>query len=215
MKLSLFALLSFCALSASAESWATVLSYMPLPPNTLLNRDNSMRIVLEAFQSNATVRAIAFLPGVSDDFYLLSRDKPELKANASNLAEAIGVFTNSTDVRVTFRDGLLLLHLDREPVDARIRVKSERQAAKLTEGLAVPRIYWLDRHWDKVQPEVSSATKMRVLPGTGSKDAWHFARCNMAGWNLSPLDLVTLTTLSSGTRATVESRRIVFALPGH
>jgi hypothetical protein len=105
----------------------------------------------------------------------------------------------------------LLLHLDREPIDPRITVKSERQAAKLTDGLLVPKIYWLDRHWDKVQPEISSATKVRVVPGTGSKDAWHFARCNVAGWNLSPWDLVTLTTLSSGTRAAIESRRVVFS----
>ncbi|HMJ65587.1 MAG TPA: hypothetical protein VK615_09570 [Candidatus Binatia bacterium] len=211
MKLKLLALFWCCVLSAAAGTWTDALSRMPLPPNTVLSRDNCMRVVLEAFKSNGTVRAIAFLPGVSDDFYLLNREKPKLNAKASNLAEAIGVLTNLTDVRATFRDGLLLLHLACESVDVRITVKSERQAAKLKDGSSVHHVFWLDRHWDKVQPQLGSAIKIRIVPGTGSKDAWHFARCNVVGWNLNPWDLVTVTGLSSGTSVAIENRRVVFS----
>jgi len=210
--LALFGVVSALATpSLRAETWIDALSRMPLPPNTVLDRGNCIRGVLEAFQSNSTVRALVFLPAVSDDFYLVSRNKAQLNARPANLAEAIGALTNLTDVRASFQDGLLLLHLKGEPAEPAVAVKSERQAAKLKAASSIDRILWIDRHWDKVRPDLGSATKMRVVPGGGSKDAWHFARCNVAACNVSPWNLIVLTGLSSGARVSVESRRITFA----
>src|SRR5881628_1755780 len=171
--------------AGAPETWTETLSRMPLPPNTILNRDNCMRLMLEGFQSNATVRGLVFLPGVSDDFYLISRDKPKLNATTANLAAAIGALTNGTDVRATFHDGLLVLHLRGEAIEPAVVIKSERNAAKLKLACSTNRVLWIDRHWDKVQPELSSAIGMRVVPGVGSKDAWHFARHNLAAWNVT------------------------------
>jgi hypothetical protein len=199
------------ALSSPAETWMDALGHMPLPPNTVFNRDNCIRGVLEAFQSNSTVRAIVFLPAVSDDFYLVNRNRTQLNARPANLGEAIGALTNLTDVRATFREGLLLLHLKGEPVEPGVTIKSERQAERLRTNSSIARVLWIDRHWNRVQPELASATKMRVVPAGGSKDAWHFARCNVVAYTANAWDLVMVASLSSGTRMSVESRRITFA----
>jgi hypothetical protein len=193
------------ALPSRAETWMDALRRMTLPPDTVLNRENCIRGLLEAFQSNSTVQAIAILPGVSDDFYLVNRNKARLDARPTNIGEAICALTNLTGVRATFREGLLLLHLEGEPIEAAVTVKSERQAAKLKGAPSIDRVLWIDRHWSKVQPELASVTKMRVVPVDGSKDAWHFARCNVAAWNVNPWNLITLAGVTSGARVWVQS----------
>ena len=69
----------------AGESWMEALRQMPLPAGTPpLNRDNAMRALLDAFASNATVKALIFLPAVSDDFYLFNRDRPDRKSTRLN-----------------------------------------------------------------------------------------------------------------------------------
>ncbi len=102
---------------AADQTWQQVLNGMALPsPPPLLNRDNAIDVILNAFQSNGVVKGIVVLPGVVNDFYLINRDQPKLNLRAASLLEAVGGLTNATAVRATFATPFLLLHLDREPV---------------------------------------------------------------------------------------------------
>jgi hypothetical protein len=106
-----FAGLLFCGI-AGAQTWTEALGQMPLPAETALNRDNCMRVMLGAFRSNETVRALVFLPAVSDDFYLVNRHRA-LNLRANNLWDGIRQLTNSTEVRVGSTNQIVLLHVPR------------------------------------------------------------------------------------------------------
>jgi hypothetical protein len=206
----LLALMCFVA-SAVAETWLEAFSRMPLPPKTLINRENCMQVMLQSFQSNGVVRALAFLPAVSDDFYLISRDKPQLNIKAANLRDAVTALTNATDMRVTLWGDFLLLHLAREPINLHVETTHALNTTRLKGTRTPDNILWIDAHWDKIQPKLTALTQLRVLPGTDSRQSWHFGRHNVAAHHVSGWDVVALTALSGGTRAAIERRRIVFS----
>ncbi|HVV01168.1 MAG TPA: hypothetical protein VHH88_07370, partial [Verrucomicrobiae bacterium] len=60
--------------SAKAASWEAALGSMPLPPGTrILTRSNCVPLMLDAFQSNDVVKALVFMPGATDEFYMFHR----------------------------------------------------------------------------------------------------------------------------------------------
>ena len=194
--------------AATAQTWSEALSQMPLPAETALNRDNCMRVMLGAFQSNATVCALVFLPAVADDFYLIHRDQ-QLNLRVSNLWEGIRALTNSTGVRVVWTNGMVLLRLARETPEARVRIKNETAAARLRQT-RIGVVVWIDRHWDRLQPELRGLIAMDTKPAPNSKTAWHFGRHNLAAFDISAWDLISAMTLSSGTECAVEKKHVVF-----
>src|SRR5690348_1763293 len=65
--------------SCSAETWQSALHQMPLGAQVLqLNRTNCVDVMLKAFQSNHVVKALIFMPGATDEFYMFHRAKAEL-----------------------------------------------------------------------------------------------------------------------------------------
>src|SRR5215207_341865 len=102
-----FLLLLFCAASfdvAAAESWQFALSKMPLhSPVTQLNRTNCVGLLLRAFQSNDVVRALVFMPGATDEFYMFRRARAQLTNSSPSLLDAITALTNQTLIRASFR----------------------------------------------------------------------------------------------------------------
>src|SRR5947209_18774338 len=104
---------------------------MPISAETRLNRDNSIPLILRAFRSNEVVKALVWLPAVSDDFYLISRDKPKLNLEATNLLDAITALTRATELRATFQPPFLLLHLDRDHLEPSLIVNDAPAAARL------------------------------------------------------------------------------------
>ena len=74
---SLLALI--CALplvAAAVEDWQGALAGMPLRTQiTELNRTNCVEVMLQAFQSNEVVKALIFMPGATDEFYMFHRAK--------------------------------------------------------------------------------------------------------------------------------------------
>jgi hypothetical protein len=183
---------------------------MPLSAKTPLNRDNCLPLLLKAFQSNDVVRALVFLPAVSDDFYLINRDQPKLNLTATNLLGAISALTNVTAVRATFKPPLLLLHLDREVLEPTVIIQHGPTAARLRQGGHLPRALWVDAHWERLQPVLQSKLKLRVLPEGGSLDAWHFARHNLSGWNLADWDLLAALSLTGKTTISIQPNRLLF-----
>ena len=67
-----------------------------------------------------------------------------------------------------------------------------------------------DRHWDAVQPWLSQCLGIEITPPSGSLDAWHFARHNLAVRNLSDWDVLCAISLTGGTKFIVTGERIQF-----
>ena len=187
---------------------------MPVPP-VALNRSNAVDVLLGSFQSNAVVKAVVVLPGVSDDFYLIHRDAPALNLRATNLWAAIVALTNATPMRVTWRESFVLLHAGaREVLQASMRMDDTAMAGRLREQRLSGRMLHLDAHWEVVQPALERALGRTVRPQGASTDAWHFNRHNLAGWNLTGWELLEVISLTGGTKVTVQNRGIDFQIRG-
>lgn len=189
---------------------------MPLPsPAPPLNRDNAVCVLIESFRSNTIVKALVVLPSVSDDFYLVNRDKPKLDLHATNLLEAIITLTNATALRATFRAPFLLLHVDGDRLEALNQIEDSKHAERLRTGRHFPRASYCDAHWDHLQPALQKTFDRPVRPQARSQDAWHFDRHNFAGWGLTDWEWLEVIALSGKTRFTVQRQSVLFDLgPG-
>jgi hypothetical protein len=196
---------------AAERSWQDEVAQMPLPsPAPLLNRDNSVCVLMDSFRSNATVKALVVLPGVADDYYLVNRDQPKLNLGATNLLEAIAALTNSTALRASFRPPFLLLHMDTDRLEPASRVEDSGRAERLKIERHIPTLKYCDAHWDRLQPALRKALDCPVTPPARSKDAWHFDRHNLAGWGLTDWEVLEAVSLSAKTRFTVRRQGVVF-----
>jgi hypothetical protein len=209
-----FALLLWIALAPrllAVEAWEAALERMPLGEGSAsFGRDNCMELFLRAFRSNDTVKALIFLPGVADDFYLINRSKPKLHLRASNLREGVIALTNATAVRVSFRAPFLLLHTATDLLEPSVTIKSKTKAGQLKDRGSLPHAFYLDRHWDIVQPELERVLGLRVLPRSRSEDAWHFHRHYVAGWHLTDWELLQAVALASRTAFILHRTKAVF-----
>ena len=184
---------------------------MPLPASAPpLNRDNAASILLHSFRSNDVVKGFLILPDVFDDFYLINRDKPALNIRAANLLEALTQLTNVTTVRVTFREPFVMAHLSSDKLEPNIVVEDAATARPLKAERSLAYGVFVDAHWERLQPALMSELKRKVLPMADSQEAWHFARHNFAGCNLTAWQLISATALSGKTTVTVQKRAIVF-----
>ena len=206
-----FALLA-CGHSGLAQTnWIEALRRMPLPGATNpIERENVVSRILQGFQTDALVKAIVVLPGVSDDLYLINRDKPRLSLRAANLAEAITMFTNATEIRATFAAPFLLLHRSEDFLIPQFSARDPRAVERLQSATNLLHALFLDLHWKKLRPILNKALKPGVRPWSTSEESWHFARHNLAGWNLSDWELLVAVSLSGKTCFTVEKRRVTF-----
>lgn len=197
--------------SSAEESWPAVLARMPLPAGVReLNRTNCVALMLAAFQSNVTVKALVFMPGATDEFYMFRRAKAELPSANVSLLDAVSALTNQTLIRVTFLPPLLLLHTDEDPLTPDIRVEHEATAAKYRTNAFAPHLVVMDRDWDFVQPLLRKKLKKDVWPWRRSYESWHFYRHNFAGWNLTAWETLEAVALAGKTRFTIQRRHLVF-----
>lgn len=186
---------------------------MPLPSAALpLNRENCIPVMLAAFQSNSIVKALIFLPGVTDDFYLVNRGKP-LDLRAGNLVEALIALTNTTDIRVSFQSPSLLVHLDRDRAVPIVQSKHAATATRLQISAPLRRVLFCDRPWTSLQPELSRLLGLKLLPIAKSREAAHLTRVNFAGWGLTDCELLGALSLASRTTVTIQRNRAVIESP--
>jgi hypothetical protein len=196
------------------EKWRTALRQMPLAARSeTLARSNCLPVLLGAFQSNHVVKALVVLPGVSNDFYLLNRDRP-LNLATNNLADALAALAASTSVRVTFREPFLLLHTANDKLKPATTSFSSALMRSLRGRCSAPQVLLVDRHWDGVQPWLARMVKLEVTPEPASTDAWHFARHNLAAWQLNDWELLCALSLSGGTKFTLGKDRLRFEQRG-
>jgi hypothetical protein len=206
-----------CLLRASLSaqpSWPETLKTMPLPEQAPpLDREHAMSVMLQAFRSNDMVKALIFLPGVADDFYLVNRNQPKLNVRARTLAEAVTVLTNATDVRVTFSPPFLLLHLDRDHLEPNLAIRHNVTADRLRRQHHLSHRIFCDQPWPTVQPILKATFGLNVLPKAASDDAGHLYRLNLAGWDLSDWEWLQAVCLATRAELLVQRNKVLFSRP--
>ena len=205
-------LLCLVGLGAGAEeSWQAALARMPLGINvTQLNRTNCVDLMLRAFQSNDVVKALIFMPGATDEFYMFRRAKANLTNQSPSLLDAVSALTNQTLIRATFLPPLLLLHSDEDPLEPLIKVEHQSTADRLKQARFTAHTLYNDRDWDFLQPVLKKTLTMDIRPWRYSPDSWHFYRHSFAAWNLSGWEALETATMAGKSRFTVRKRQVVF-----
>jgi hypothetical protein len=212
LKVLLFLLLALRAATLRAdELWAQALGRMPLgAPVKELNRTNCVALMLNAFQSNEVVKALIFMPGSTDEFYMFRRAKAQLTNSSPTLLDAVQALTNQTLIRVTFKAPLLLLHTVEDPLEPSIVIEDEPTADKLKQSAFLPRLLCNDRDWDFVQPELRWKLKLDIRPWKNSADSWHFYRHSFVECGLTRWEALEAAALASKSRFTVRRKQVIF-----
>ena len=199
------------AQGAPGEDWPQALSRMPLRTDAReLNRTNCVALLLSAFQSNETVKALIFMPGATDEFYMFRRARAGLTQTRPTLYDAVQALTNQTLIRATFLPPLLLLHTDEDPLEPCIEIQHPATAEKLRNHRLVPHLALNDRDWGVVEPLLRKSLKVSVFPWGRSYDSWHFYRHSLAAWNLTGWQTLEAIALAGKTKCSVQRRRVMF-----
>jgi hypothetical protein len=210
----LFPFLGLCGshfASHAADSWPAALAAMPLNSAVRqLNRTNCVELMLRAFQSNAVVKALIFMPGATDEFYMFRRARATLTNAAPSLIDAVAALTNQTLIRATFQPPVLLLHTHEDPLEPNITVQDQSSADKLRQTRMVPHMVCNDRDWDYLQPLLRGSIHLDLRPWRGSYDSWHFYRHSFAAWGLTGWEALETAALAGKSRFTVQRKRVVF-----
>ena len=195
----------------SAAAFEEALRQMPLPRATLpLTRENFIPACLAQFRSNEVVKALVFLPGVADDFYLVHRDAQKLAIASDNLLGAFFALTNATSLRTTFQAPYFFVHADRDLLSPVVAQKNRHVGGMLQVRRSIAGLVLIDRHWDFLQPQLQAGLKMMVTPPGKSEQAWHFARYNLAAFGLTDWELLSALSIAGRTRIVPETSRIRF-----
>ena len=203
-----------CALSlplTAADSWPEALARMPLRSSvTQLNRTNCVEVMLRAFQSNSVVKALIFMPGATDEFYMFRRAKANLVQPVPSLFDAVSALTNQTLIRVKFHPPLLLLHTDEDPLEPDIVVQHPATATKIRQKQLPGTLVCNDKDWDYLQPILRKMLKMDLRPWQYSVDSWHFYRHSFAASGLDGWEALEVAALAGKSRFIVTRNRVEF-----
>jgi len=211
-RLFYFALLIATTTLADDETWPLALGRMPLAaPVAELTRNNCVDVMLRAFQSNATVKALIFMPGATDEFYMFKRARATLTNSAPTLLDAVTALTNQTNIRVAFLPPFLLLHTDEDPLEPLFKITDEATAEKLRQRKFLPHALCNDRDWDFMMPVLEKQLKMDFRPWPRRTASWHFYRHSFAAWNLTGWEALEAVSLAGKETFAVEKGRVVFA----
>src|SRR4051812_2195939 len=180
-----FLLLSGFPLPAQ-DPWQVMLSRMPLHGRVgYLNRSNAVETMLRAFQSNSVVKALIFMPGATDEFYMFRRAAAAITNQSPTLLDAVAALTNQTFIQATFRPPMLLLHTTEDELEPLVTSTDPNLASRLKSSVVLPELWSNDRDWNVIQPILVKALKADVRPWKNTYDSWHFYRHSLAAYNLS------------------------------
>lgn len=196
---------------AAAESWPSALSRMPLGAGARsLNRTNCAPLLLGGFQSNATVKALIFMPGATDELFFFRRVQATLTNANPSLFDALVALTNQSPLRTTFRPPFLLLYSEEDVLELAVTIQHPRTVEKLKAGKPIPHLLTLDRDWNQLLALIKKPISATLLPYRGTRDSWHFYRHTFAGWNLTPWETLEAAALGGKTQFTVLRGTVVF-----
>jgi len=195
------------------ETWPAVLSRMPMGTGPLeLNRTNCAQLILGGFQSNATVKALIFMPGATDELYFFKRTQATVTNLNPSLYDAVLALTNQSHLRVVFRPPFLLIHSAEDVLNLDVRIQHERTAEKLKTGKPVPHIKVFDRDWTQVVKLIKRRIGPTLIPYEGTTGSWHFYRHTFVSWNLSQWETLEACALAGKTKFTVVRNAVIFEL---
>jgi hypothetical protein len=197
--------LTVAGVSAPAqETWQDALSRMPLRAGaTELNRTNCVALMLNAFQSNAVVKALIFMPGATDELYFFRRANAKLTNAHPSLLDAVAALTNQTYIQASFQPPLLLLHTTEDPLDAIAIIKNQSTAAKLHRKVIPDRTIFIDADWDAVRGVLNRKMSIGLRPYSNAPDSWHFFRHNFAACGVTEWEMLEAMALTDKTKFTV------------
>lgn len=197
--------------SEAAEPWVDALAQMPFRKGAAeLNQTNCVALVIEAFRSNAVVKALIFMPGATDEFYMFRRAKARLTNPSPSLMDAVSALTNQTLIRATFKAPFLLLHTAEDPLEPDIVIQDPATADRLKASPFRAELRCDDRDWDYLQPVLRWRLKMDVRPWRFSADSWHFYRHSFAADGLSCWEALETAAFAGKSRFTVKRKQVVF-----
>lgn len=186
---------------------------MPLTvPVKELNRTNCVAVMLSAFQSNDVVKALIFMPGVTDEFYMFRRVRATLTNATPSLLDAVTALTKQTYIRADFRPPFLLLHTDEDLLDPVFEIHHQPTVEKIQHAQFVPHAVYDDRDWDYLLPVLKKRCRVRFLPDRNTIGSFHFYRHSFAAWNLTGWEALEAVSLAGRTRFAVEKKRVVFTV---
>jgi hypothetical protein len=187
-----------------SSAWLAALRRMPLGANvTELNRTNCIPVMLNAFQSNDTVKALIFMPGATDEISFFRRAHATLSGPHPSLADAIVALTHQTYIQADFRPPFLLLHTTEDPLDPIAVVRNKSSAAKLQARIVPGRLVFNDCEWDNLRAILRKRLSISLRPFSNSPDSWHFYRHNFAACGLTQWQMLEAVALSGQTKFTV------------
>jgi hypothetical protein len=199
-----------CAAHAT-DCWQDALARMPLEKDVShLSHTNCIRAMLDAFRSNQVVKALIFMPGATDEFYMFKRAHADLTNSAPSLLDALVALTNQTVIRATFQPPLLLLHTAEDPLEPVMVIEHAPTAEKLRQARFLPYLLTNDRDWDFLQPKLRWGLKIDVRPWSRSQDSWHFYRHSFAAWDLNGLEALQTAALAGKSRLVVRRKQVEF-----
>ena len=192
------------ATALAGETWQSALSEMPLNTNVVeLDRTNCVPLMLNAFQSNAVVKALIFMPGATDELYFYHRVHAQLTNADPSLLDAVVALTNQTYIRAAFDPPLLLLNTSADPTNVISIVKNKSTAAKLQRKTIPDRIVFNDAGWDNVRAALSKKLSVGLRPFSDAPKSWHFYRHNFATCGVTQWEMLETIALADKTRFTV------------
>ena len=194
-----------------AETWQDALARMPLETQAReLNRANCVEIMLAAFQSNEVVKALVFMPGATDEFYLFRRARAALTNAAPTLLDAVVALTNQTFIQASFCPPLLLLHTTEDPLEPANTIEDRRAAQRLQQKTRLAHLSCNDKDWDYLQPILKRSLKLSLRPWRYSPDSWHFYRHSFAAWNVNGLEALQIAAYAGKSKFTLRRSEAVF-----
>ena len=197
--------------SSAAEPWQQTLAGMPLGSAPAeLNRTNCVQTILSAYQPNNFVKALVFMPGATDEFYLFRRARAALTNSHPTVLDAITALTNQTFIHATFRAPFLLLHTDEDPLEPANVIVDQATADRLSTHVQVDRLKCNDWDWDALEPVLKRDLKLALRPWRYSKDSWHFYRHSFVACNLNGLEALQVVALAGKSRFALRYREAVF-----
>lgn len=178
---------------------------MPLRVSaTALDKTNIVGAMLGAFQSNAVVKAVVFLPGATDDLYFSSR-VIRLTNESPTFLNAVVALTNQTGIRAQFEAGRLLLFTPADPLaQPRLIVNDARTAERLRQKPFPAGPVFNDRNWGVLHPILTRRLSVRVKPGIDAPVSWHFYRASFAGFDLNGWEALELIALATQTEFAID-----------
>lgn len=185
----------------AGDPWTETLSKMPIPTQVReLDRSNCVDVLLHAFRSNNVVRALIFMPGATDEFYLFRRARAHLTNSMPTMLDAVCALTNQTFIRATFQAPFLLLHTTEDALDPANVIQDPKTRLRLRERVRFSQLSCDDKDWDYLEPILKKQLKISLRPWRYSTDSWHFYRHSFAAWNIDGLEALEIAALAGKSK---------------